>query len=98
VDPMLLYVVAGGARAIAADGRRDEAVALLQAQLARCAAELAPRHYAVGELQLALAELLATSAPADAQRLAADALASFDELPAGHPWRTRAAALSAAGS
>src|SRR5690606_14447625 len=31
VDPVLLYVVAGPARAIAADGRRDEAIALLRA-------------------------------------------------------------------
>ena len=62
----------------------------------RAGRELAASHYALGELHLALAELLATQHSAEAISEATVAAAAFLELPASHPSRQRAAILQQA--
>jgi tetratricopeptide (TPR) repeat protein/tRNA A-37 threonylcarbamoyl transferase component Bud32 len=92
VDPLTLPLVAALADFERAHGERDVAVALLKGYIDRSTRELPATHYAVGLLHLALAEAIADDrTAAQAELDAADA--AFAELPAGHPWRLRAAAL-----
>ena len=81
------------ARFEAAHGETDAAVALLDAFIDRANRELPPSHYAIGELQLVLAETLASTQKTQALAELDAADAAFGELPQDHPWRKRSAAL-----
>ncbi|WP_395684042.1 protein kinase domain-containing protein [Dokdonella sp.] len=90
VDPLLLPAVAARAQWQHAHGQDAAAYALLTDWIARAARELAPSHYALGLLHLALAEM---QSPADARPHLEAARSAFVELPNDHPWQRRLAAL-----
>ena len=96
VDPLLLPTVVALADWQRAQGASDAAQALLRGTIDRAGRELPASHYALGELHLALAELLATQHSAEAISEATVAAAAFLELPASHPSRQRAAILQQA--
>jgi serine/threonine-protein kinase len=93
VDPLLLPAVVALAGWQRAQGASDAAEVLLRGYIDRAGRELPASHYALGELHLALAELLAAKRPAEANSDAMAADAAFSELPESHPSRQRAAAL-----
>ncbi|HVV97180.1 MAG TPA: protein kinase [Rhodanobacteraceae bacterium] len=93
VDPMTLPLVATLAAAEAAHGETDAAIALLRRYIERAGYELPPSHYAIGLLDLTLAETLAAAHKSGAAGALDAADAAFAELPAAHPWHRRAEAL-----
>ena len=94
VDPILLpsvIALAGWQRTHGADAEAD---ALLRDVLDRAGKDLAPTHYAIGELHLMLGELRAQQGRfADAGTEADAADRGFAEFAATHPLRQRLAAL-----
>ena len=92
VDPILLPAVVALAAWQRDHDRTADAQALLARFIERGQRELPATHYALGELQLALAEL--PGAPDAAAHIRA-ARVAFAELPPSHPWRQRLAALEA---
>jgi serine/threonine-protein kinase len=93
VDPLTLPLVAALAAAERARGETDAATALLRRYIERARRDLPASHYAIGLLDLTLAETLATTHGKGAARALDAADAAFAELPATHPWRRRAEAL-----
>jgi hypothetical protein len=94
VDPARLPAVIALADWQRAHNATAAAESLLRDFIARTTRELPPTHYALGELRLNLAELLAADKrPGEALRSLSDIGPAFGELPETHPWRQRAAAL-----
>jgi tetratricopeptide (TPR) repeat protein len=96
VDPLTFPLVVALARFDVANGDADAARRLLSSYVARAEHELPARHYATGELHLALAHALGDSRKADALAEIDKAEAAFGELPPEHPSRTDARALRTA--
>jgi len=93
VDPLTLPLVVALAEFDAAHGASGNAAALLNNYVERTGRELPESHYGVGLLHLALAEIAGDAGKTEALRQLDKADAAFAELPDGHPWRERAAAL-----
>jgi hypothetical protein len=75
-------------------GQQAAAEALLVTWIERAGAELPATHYALGGLELELAELLHATRPGDAAPHIVAARSAFSELPAAHPSQRRLAALA----
>jgi serine/threonine-protein kinase len=93
VDPTTLPLVAALAMAESARGESDAEIALLRRYIERAERELPASHYAIGLLDLTLAETLAAAHKTGAARALDAADAALAELPPTHPWRRRADAL-----
>ena len=87
VDPQSLPAIVALARWQHAHGKDAKAQALLRGVIERASRELPATHYALGELHLELAELLASQHPRKAVEQADAAERCFGELPVTHPWR-----------
>jgi serine/threonine-protein kinase len=93
IDPLLLPAVGALAQWQRRNRRQADAETLLGTWVDRARTELPATHYALGGLELELAELLHASRPDEAAPHIAAARAAFSELPATHPWQRRLAAL-----
>ena len=93
VDPLVLPAVVALADWQRAHDEAAAAESLLRSYIERAERELPASHYALGLLHLSLAELLAARHADDAAAHVQAAEAGFVELPEGHAWRVRAAAL-----
>jgi serine/threonine-protein kinase len=94
VDPLLLPSVSALAQWQRRHGQQAAAEALLTTWIGRSKAELPATHYALGGLDLELAEVLHATRPREAAPHVEAARIAFAELPATHPWRQRLAALA----
>ena len=93
IDPYALPAVVALAQWQRAHGADTEALALLRSTIEHASRELPASHYALGELHLLLAEMLASQQPRQARSQASAAGQGFMELPETHPWRLRLASV-----
>lgn len=93
IDPMLMPSVIALARRLHERGADPEAETLLRGYIGRMQAGFAPTHYMLGEMQLALSEVLAARQPKLARAHLAQARIGLAELPPMQESRRRVEVL-----